>query len=117
VAKAKKKNKSNKLAIIALVLFCLAALLELTTLVIAFTLGHPYVSNTCPFPATILNVCFYLGMSAIIANIASFIVSSISTRKNFAFPASIVLFVIMLLLAWPILVQSGWGINWCNWTF
>ncbi len=110
MAKKKKIDKSWK---VAAALFFIGLALELTSVIVAFTIGHPY-KNTCPAEFTIPEICLLLCVLSLLVTIAALATTSNIGRKNFILPASILLIILIVCLAWPIQIQAGWGISWCD---
>ncbi len=110
-------KKQKTIMKVAAGLFIGGIVLELTSLVIAFTIGHPH-TDVCPHVSTIVpDVCFYLSLSALIVTLSALITAIFSHRMSFVLPYSIVLIVLIVVLAPVILIQAGAGINWCNYAF
>jgi hypothetical protein len=108
-----KKKNSNKSLKLAIVLFTVGLVLELTSLIVSLALGHPY-KDVCPAVTTsVPDICLFISSLALLASIAAYATATTVGRKNFVLQGSIWLFVLILCLAWPILIHAGAGINWC----
>lgn len=112
------KSKNRQRAHVAsLVLLITGVALEVANIIIVFTLGHPYTS-ACPAASSIVpTVSYYLGLIALIAAIAAYVVSNFSNKKNYVLPASTLLILLIICLTPILMQQSGFGINWCNYHF
>jgi uncharacterized BrkB/YihY/UPF0761 family membrane protein len=108
------KKKVEKAKNVSIWLFILGVALELASIIIAYTVGHPH-TDVCPALVIVIPVlCFWLSLSAFIVAFAAFFTSALSRRKNYILFASIILVIVILIFARPILIQSGYGWDWCN---
>jgi hypothetical protein len=115
-----KTQKIQKAKIVAISLLAAGVLLETASILTAFIVGEPY-KNVCPAEVSAIpRICIGLSFFAFVAALTAFFVSLFTRPKSFIALAgltSIVLMILIIFLMQIILVESGFGLNWCDYRF